>query len=219
MPVEGIGIMNGSRTMGDIVLGWEGGFMLAMRATLQDYYLHNIAWYNDPDVFILRSPLPYPQAQAWATIQGLTGVALMGTDRLDDLSEPRVELMRRIYPAVDIRPLDLFKVENDKRIWDLKINHLNRHYDVVGLFNYDQDKRDPMYIKWAELGLPEDKPVHAYDFWNQDYLGAWEVGMMVDVDPASCRVLSLLPDNSQIQLVSTNRHITQGWVDLKKIQF
>jgi hypothetical protein len=49
IPVEGMGIMNGSRTGGDIVRGWEGGFGLAARATLEHYYLHNIAWYCDPD--------------------------------------------------------------------------------------------------------------------------------------------------------------------------
>lgn len=219
MPVEGIGIMNGSRTEGDIVLGWEGGFMLALRATQRDYYLHNIAWYNDPDVFVLRSPMTYPQAQAWATLQGLSGVALMATDRLEDLSEPRVELLRRIYPAVDIRPLDLFKIEKNKSVWSLKINHLNRQYDVVGLFNYDQNQRETKYIRWEDFGLSTEQPIHVYDFWNQDYLGAWEVGMMVDLDPTSCRVLTLLPDAGDIQLISTNRHITQGWVDLQAINY
>jgi hypothetical protein len=219
MPVEGIGIMDGSRTAGDIVLGWQGGFMLALQATQRDYYLHNIAWYCDPDVFALRSPLTFPQAQAWATLQGLSGVALMATDRLEDLSAPRVELLRRIYPAVDIRPLDLFRVNRNKTIIDLKVNHLGHQYDVVGLFNYSQEKRQTRYIQWADLGLPADKPIHVYDFWNQDYLGAWEAGMVVNVDPTSCRVLTLLPDSGKIQLISTSRHITQGWVDLEKVAF
>jgi len=219
MPTEGIGIMNGSRTAGDIVLGWQGGFMLALRATQRDYYLHNIAWYNDPDVLVVRSPLTYPQAQAWATLQGLSGVALMSTDRLVDLSEPRVELMRRIYPAVNIRPLDLFQIEENKSTWDLKVNHMGRQYDVVGLFNYDMNERDSKYIRWADLALSSEQPIHVFDFWNQDYLGAWNAGILVDVDPTSCRVLTLLADNGEIQLISTNRHITQGWIDLQQINY
>ena len=218
MPVEGIGIMNGSRTAGDVVLGWDGGFMLALRATQRDYYLHNIAWYNDPDVFILRSPMTYPQAQAWATLQGLSGVALMGTDRLEDLSDDRVDLMRRIYPAVDIRPMDLFQVKDNKRIMDLKVNHLGRRYDVAGVFNYDQDRRDTVHVKWEDLGLDSGKSVHVFDFWNKDYLGCWEGGIVADVDPTSCRVLTLMPDSGNIELVSTSRHITQGWVDLVKLE-
>jgi hypothetical protein len=56
--------------------------------------------------------------------------------------------------------------------------------------------------------------VHVYDFWNKEYLGAFEKGISVDLGPTSTRVLSLVPATDQIQLVSTSRHITQGWVDL-----
>lgn len=212
-PLEGAGIMNGSRTGGDIVLGW-GGFQVALRPTMEFYFLHNIVWYSDPDVMLVRSPLTLEQARVWATLQGLTGQALMSSDRLMDLSEERVDLLRRVYPAVDIRPLDLFPSEGDKRIWDLKINHLGRNYDVVGVFNFDTDKAAQTRLQWNELFLPEDKTVHVFDFWNQEYLGAWPAGMAVPVAPTSCRVLTLLPDNGRIQLISTSRHITQGWVDL-----
>ena len=218
IPIEGIGIMDGSRTGGDIVLGW-GGFRTALSAVMAHYYQHNIAWYVDPDVMVLRSPLTMDQARVWATLQGLTGQALMATDRMMDLSEERVEMLRRIYPAVDIRPLDLFPSERNKRIWDLKVNHLSRCYDVVGVFNFDEDSTEQMYIKWVDLDLPSDKPIHVFDFWNKEYLGAWQAGMTLDVSPTSCRVLTLLPSNGDVQLISTNRHITQGWVDLKELNY
>jgi len=214
MPIEGVGIMNGSRTGGDVVLDWTGGFMLALRATMQNYYLHNIVWYTDPDTMLVRSPLTIDQARAWATLQGLTGQAIMGSDRMMDLSGERVELLRRVYPAVDIRPLDLFPAERNKQILDLKIKQLGRSYDVVGLFNYDEAKSEQINLKWKDLGLPENIPVHVYDFWNNEYLGAWEHGMTFNLSPTSCRVLTLLPSNDKVQLISTNRHITQGWVDL-----
>jgi len=218
IPVEGVNIMNGSRTGGDIVLGW-GGFRVALRAVMQYYYQHNIVWYADPDVMVLRSPLTMEQARVWATLQGLTGQALMATDRMMDLSEDRVEMLRRVYPAVDIRPLDLFPSERNKRIWDLKVNHLGRRYDVVGVFNFDETTMEQMFIKWADLGLPTDRPLHVFDFWNKEYLGAWEAGIALDVAPTSCRVLTVLPSTGQIQLISTNRHITQGWVDLMELNY
>ncbi len=213
IPLEGAGLMNGSRTGGDVVLGW-GGFQVALRPTLQFYYLHNIVWYCDPDVMLLRSPLTLEQARVWATLEGLTGQALMSSDRLPDLSAERVELMRRVYPATDIRPLDLFPSERNKRIWDLKIKHLSRNYDVVGVFNFGTEKSELVRLKWQELGLPPDKPIHVFDFWNKEYLGAWSSGFAVDVAPTSCRVLTLLPETGRIELISTSRHITQGWVDL-----
>ncbi|MGH7595601.1 MAG: NPCBM/NEW2 domain-containing protein [bacterium] len=218
VPLEGIGLMNGSRTSADVEQEWKG-FKVALRATMRYFFLHNIAWYCDPDVMIVRHPMPFEQAQAWATLQGLTGQALMSSDRLIDLSEDRLELMRRVYPAVDIRSMDLFSAQRNKRIWDLKINHLGRQYDVVGLFNYEKEKSVPIYVSWNDLDLPSDKPVHVFDFWNKEYLGAWEKGIAFDMPPTSCRVLTLLPDNDQVQLISTSRHITQGWVDLLEAKY
>jgi hypothetical protein len=213
VPLEGVGLMNGSRIGADVLPNWDG-FKFAMRATMQYYFLHNVAWYADPDVFIVRAPLPLEQARAWATLQGLTGQAALTSDRLVDLSPERVELMKRVYPAVDIRPLDLFSSDRNKRLWDLKVNHLGREYDVLGVFNFDEVKSASSYVAWKDLGLPEDRPVHVFDFWNKEYLGAWEKGMSVDLMPASTRVFALMPATDQVQLVSTSRHITQGWVDL-----
>lgn len=216
IPLEGAGFMNGSRTGGDVVLGW-GGFQVALRPTLRFYYLHNIVWYSDPDALLVRSPLTLDQARVWATLEGLTGQALMSSDRLPDLGDDRVELLRRVYPATDIRPLDLFPTDQYKRIWDLKVNHLGRQYDVVGVFNFEDEKADQVYLNWSELGLPAGKPVHVFDFWNQEYLGAWPEGMAVPTAPTSCRVLTLLPDSGNIQLISTSRHITQGPIELQKL--
>jgi hypothetical protein len=213
VPLEGIGLMNGSRIGADVLPNWDG-FKFALRATMEYYFLHNIAWYTDPDVLVVRAPLPLEQARAWATLQGLTGQSLLTSDRLSDLSAERVELLRRVYPAVDIVPLDLFKSERNKRIWDLKVNHLGRSYDVVGVFNFDDTKPTPTYVSWKDLGLPEDRPIHVYDFWNKEYLGSWETGITVDLSPASTRVLTLLPQEDHPQLISTSRHLTQGWVDL-----
>ena len=60
----------------------------------------------------------------------------------------------------------------------------------------------------------EDSPVHVFDFWNKEYLGAWEKGV-------SCRSFSgqharadASAEEDHPQLISTSRHLTQGWVDL-----
>jgi hypothetical protein len=216
-PLEGVGYMDGSRTGGDVVGGWSG-FLGALRATMRGYFTHNIVWYADPDVLLVRPPLTLEQARVWATLQGLTGQALLSSDRLIDLSEDRVEILRRVFPAVDIRPLDLFPSQRNKRIWDLKISHLGRHYDVVGVFNFREDRPEQIELDWKELDLPSDRPVHVFDFWNGEYIGAWEAGMAIKINPTSCRVFTLLPMSEWIQLVSTNRHITQGWVDLVRLE-
>jgi hypothetical protein len=158
--------------------------------------------------------LTLDQARAWAALQGLTGQALMSSDRLMDLSDERVELLKRVYPAANIRPLDLFPAGRNKRIWDLKVNHLGRQYDEVGVFDFSDVNSERTRLSWKDLGLPSQTAVHVFDFWNKEYLGAWAEGMMVETAPASCRLLTLLPANDRIQVISTSRHLTQGWLDL-----
>lgn len=214
---DGIGIDNGSRTGGDVVLGWNG-FMTSVEATMRNYFLHNVVWYCDPDVMILRYPLTRDQARAWATLQGLTGELLMSTGRLPDLSSRRVEIMKSVFPAQNIRPLDLFPSKASKHIWDLKINHLGKNYDVVGLFDFDRTKSKTLFLKWQDLGYSDTSIIRVFDFWNKEYLGAWRKGIAVTLSPTSCRVLTLLGSNGHIQLISTNRHITQGYPDLQSFK-
>lgn len=218
IPTQGMGIMDGSRTGGDVVLGWSG-FDVALMPTMRYYYQHNIVWYTDPDVMMLRQPLTLQQAQVWATLQGLTGQALMTSDRLTDLSDERVSLLKKVYPAVDIRPVDLFPSNRRKTVWDLKINHLDRQYDVIGLFNFEEGKMKQHVLKFSNIGIDHSGPCHIFDFWNNEYLGAWEESMAFEIPPTSCRVVTILPDNGEIQLISTNRHITQGWIDLEVIDY
>jgi hypothetical protein len=213
-PLAGMGWYNGSRTGGDIVLGWDG-FLGAMAAIQRWNFLHNIAWYSDPDVLLVRPPMSDGTVRAWATALGLTGQALMSSDRLTDLPEERVELLRRVYPAVDIRPLDLYRPANARKpIIDLKVNHLGRTYDVVGIFNYDTDRSANRHLAWRALGLDSTAAYHVFDFWNGTYYGAWHDGVFIDVPPADVRVLTLVRATDRPVLVSTSRHITQGWVDL-----
>ncbi len=218
IPLPGVGIMHGSRTALDVVQGWDG-FLTAADAVQQWNFLHNVAWYCDPDVFYVRPPLSDGMARAWATLQGLTGQGLLTSDRLPDLPPSRVEMLKRVYPAVDIRPLDLFRPERARKpIWLLKVAHLGRAYDVVGVFNYDTETAETHHLSWKELGLEPDQPYHVYDFWQQTYLGAWEQGVFLDVPPADVRVVTLVPANDRPAVVSTSRHITQGWVDLFRLE-
>ncbi len=213
-----MGFVHGARSAGDVVQGWDG-FLTAATAVQQWNFLHNIAWYADPDVLEVRPPLTEGMARAWATMFALTGQALMASDRMTDLPEARIEILRRVYPAVDIRPLDLFRPADPlKPIVDLKVNHLGLQYDVVGLFNYDPARTTTRLLSWKTIGLDATKPYHVYDFWSGSYLGAWEHGVFVDVPPADVRVITLTPASDRPTVISTSRHITQGWLDLLELR-
>lgn len=216
--VQGVSLFHGSRTGGDVFQGRDG-MLVAVDAVHRFNFLHNVAWYSDPDVLLVRPPLGDGLARSWASLFALTGQALMTSDRMTDLPESRVEILRRVYPAVDIRPLDLYRPDDTlKKVVDLKVSHLGRSYDVVGLFNYDTADVLTRHLTWKELGLRPDAQYHVYDYWDGTYLGAWENGIFADVPPADARVLTLVEAGARPVLVSTSRHVTQGWVDLLELR-
>lgn len=230
VPLPAIGIVDGCRTGGDITPGWDG-FLTASDAVQKWAFLHNIAWYCDPDVVMVRPPLSDGAARCWATIMGLSGQALLCSDRLPDLPDSRVELLRRIYPATDIRPLDLFKPGQRKPLWLLKIAQPTRgragvqyirpperSYDVLGVFNLDPQSASSRLVQWSDLGHVPDETLHVYDFWSRTYLGAWRSGVFIDTPPADVRVLTFVPAGPTPALLSTSRHITQGWLDVADLE-
>jgi hypothetical protein len=168
-PLEGVGFMDGCRTGGDVVLGW-GGFQTALRATMRWYFTHNIVWYADPDTMLLRTPLTIDQARVWPS-SSLTGQALMSSDRLMDLRGTYRAHAAGLSGGRHTAPGPISSARN-KRVWDLKIRHLaaGTTWSECSI-SRNRAGTDPADWKdWA--GRPG--PVHVFDFWNREYLGAWE---------------------------------------------
>ncbi|MEL6796675.1 MAG: hypothetical protein AAFO89_07605 [Planctomycetota bacterium] len=216
-----IGITDGGRTAGDVRVTHEG-YLYAKHAILKWAFLHNIAWFSDPDVVLARPPLSDAVARSWITALGITGQALLLSDNLPMLPESRVDMLRRALPATDVRALDLYRHTNlSKPIWTLYAHRpdaAQTPYTVVAVFNESEERTDSRLVRWEDLGLSGSAPHHAYDFWRDEYLGAWDHGMFLEVPPGDVRLIALAPmDEQKPVLLSTSRHVTQGWVDLETI--
>ena len=60
---------------------------------------------------------------------------------------------------------------------------------------------------------------HIYDFWHGEYLGMYKEGIHLDLKPCETRLLSVRKAVSTPQVVSTSRHITQGALEIEKLEF
>jgi len=193
----------------------------ALRATFSNYWMHTIAWYCDPDVLIVRPPLTLEQARSWASLLGLSGQVLLNSDPVHELPEERVELLRRIFPAQDIRPMDLWSHPPHgpyPQIWDLKVATNWGQWDVVGLFRWFEENAAEVKITTELLGLPTGRYV-LYDVWEKSYLGELGNGRTFQIDPGACRVLCIRALTHVPLLLGTNRHITQGYPDLLNLKW
>jgi hypothetical protein len=123
-----------------------------------------------------------------------------------------MRLIQQSLPVCDVRPLDLFPIFEMRPVWDLKISRPFGQWDVVALFNWQDEDRD-ISVSLAELGLAEGEYV-GWEFWTATDLGTVLDELSVPVPAHSVRLVSLHGKTDHPQFLSTDRHVTQGGVSL-----
>ena len=214
------GQCEGIRIGGDVAISWTG-VATSAECTLRWLWLNTLAFYTDPDVVCVREPLTYEQARAWAVLVGITGQLLMASDKMYELSEDRVDLLRRIMPVADIHPMELYPI--DKKDWpgvfDLKIDLPGvGQWDVVACFNWSTTEARKVELTPHRLGL-EDGEYLWQDVWARAFRRFKDGKLTLDLPPCSCRVLSVWPRTDHPRFIGTNRHLTQGAVDVEAVEW
>jgi hypothetical protein len=66
------------------------------------------------------------------------------------------------------------------------------------------------------LGLNKNKSYHVYDFWNDNYCGIIKGTERMEqmLRPGETRMLSVREQFDHPRIISTNRHIMQGYLDI-----
>jgi len=216
---DSCGYCEGVRTGGDVGPSWQG-MQPAIRATMSQLYKNNLCFWTDPDVVCVRprgsngSSLSFDQSRMWASLLGITGQLLMASDKMHELPDEYVELYRRVFPVADIRPMDLYPLGGNPRVFDLRVAEPGvGQWDVVGLFNWNANGSAEVELSPRELGLPLARYLF-YDVWEKQLLGVSNAALRVSLPPTSCRVIAVRRFENHPQIVGTSRHITQGADDL-----
>ncbi|MGI6400621.1 MAG: alpha-galactosidase [Thermoguttaceae bacterium] len=205
-----------ARTGADIVhpnqpVKWENVLQQAGR-TLNQIFVNNIVFFSDPDTLLVRD-LPLEEARVTTTIVALPGQQTFFGDFLTKLEPERMKLLQQTLPVCDVRPGALYPYFSNLPIWDLKVARDFEDWDVVALFNWDDDEKE-VACTTVELGLDEDKRV-AYEFWTNSYLGEIEDELRTTVPAHGVRLVALHKAQDVPQFLSSDRHVTQGAIDLK----
>ena len=71
------------------------------------------------------------------------------------------------------------------------------------------------------LGLDPAAEYHVYDFWNDTYVGTIKGSgvLMQTLRPGEARMLSVRKVQRHPQVLSTNRHIMQGYYELSEVKW
>jgi hypothetical protein len=142
------------------------------------------------------------------------------------LSPEIIHDLSRLFPThsepFTPRPLDAFTGVEIPRIYDLR---LTMDWHQVTLFNPSPAEAYPIDFALAgratdgAVGLESAAEYHVWDFWNDRSIGVVHGGdrLQQTLRPSEARMLSIRRRLAHPQVVSTDRHLLQGWVELSDI--
>jgi len=116
------------------------------------------------------------------------------------------------------RPVDAF-VSPSPKVYDFEIDNT---WHQVTFYNPDEEKGRLIGINMSgqpvdgALGLDKNKSYHVYDFWNDNYCGIIKGTERLEqlLRPGEARMLSVREQFDHPRIISTNRHIMQGYLDI-----
>jgi hypothetical protein len=217
---EALGLVDSMRIELDIGTHWAQyvkNITSSAPAMAHRYYLHKRLWINDDDHLGIKQ-LTIAQARTAASIIAMSGGTTISGDDLPKLDAERVEILKKVLPAYGeaARPIDLF--ENPyPEIFSLPVKNDREAWRLLGYFNYDETATKERAVELAQLELDPRKTYLAYEFWTQKFLGEFRGKLDLHFEPAAVNLVGLREKTGAPQVLGTDRHITQGAVELEKV--
>jgi len=154
---------------------------------------------------------------------------LLLTKSFRDLSPEIIRDLERTFPYPteprSARPIDAFSHKGFPRVYDFAVTS---DWHQVTLFNNTlPTKVETIAIPLAgepvdgALGLDPAAEYHVYDFWNDSYVGTVKgAGTLTqNLRPGEARMLSIRKVQKNPQVLSTNRHLMQGYCELSDVKW
>jgi hypothetical protein len=200
-------------------------------------------WINDYDQVHQRAPLTMGQARIWSVLVGFSGGLILSGDRFWDRAEmegtytgtfeARLNLLKVIAPSYGVaaRPIDLFHHVSTyatasnagfPQVYVVPVDKPWGRSFILNVMNWNGAASLNKQLNLPRcFGSAPGQSFHVYDFFAGRYLGTATDTINVTVPAQDCIVYALVPAATvpQPQVVSTNRHITQGGVDLTALSW
>ncbi len=141
-------------------------------------------------------------------------------DKVKALPDDKLDLYRKTMPAMPIKAMDLYPFRTEPvccaepseypRALDLKVNSETGIYDVVALFNWEDEKMEKKLDLQQDLGL-ESGTYLVFDFWDHRLLGTFSETIREEVPAHGTKTLIIRKVAEDPQLVATSRHLTAAY--------
>ena len=176
-----------------------------------------------------KEPLSPVERRAMLTMLFVvSGRIELGTS-FRDMTPEMVHDLTRIFPQYaeprSARPVDAFVAGRTcPQVYVLEVTH---DWYQVALYNTAKQPglvTAPLSgdaVTTGAIGVDEGSNYYVYDFWGNALVGqvAGSEQLALQMDAGEARMLSLRKVLDRPQVISTNRHIFQGYLDLEHVQW
>ena len=92
------------------------------------------------------------------------------------------------------------------------------HWNVLHRLNWSADEAGPQRVRFQDIGLDPEKEYLVHEFWTDRMLGVFQGSFEApEIGPKGLHSFAIREKSDRPQLVSTNRHLSQGAADLETL--
>jgi hypothetical protein len=180
------------------------------------FHFNKRLWYNDPDPVYLRAAVPVTQTRAMCSWAGITGQFTVHSDWLPDVPAAQLDIFKRVIPThqvKNVRPVDIFD-RAMANVWVLSDTTKTPRRDVLFAINWDAAAAMTQSYTFDKLGLVPGATYVGFDFWANKFLPPFTGSRSFLIPGADCQVIAVRQVADYPMVISTNRHVTQGVIDI-----
>ncbi len=217
-----VGLVDGVRLGGD-------GFQ--WRTMLGNSSMNGVAWRGDPDHCDIlperkgkRKTMKTFGAKAVPTdtivrpaVVAMAGSMLLLSDKAKVYEDDaNLEGVKRSAPVLFTVPGQLYDGGGNGTWWLQEIDRPFDHWSVLARFNWNGKGAPDQKVKFADLGLYDDRDYLVFEFWTQKYLGKHQGSFTAPAmdENNGMQVFAIREAREHPWVLSTTRHISQGGVSL-----
>lgn len=219
-----LGIVDSQRTEGDTADLREN---MVTKTGLR-WYKNRVVTNYDLDSKDLMRANSIDELNTLVTMSYVISGRLLLANDFRAMSDDALYALTRTYPqhteAKSHRPVDAFVNPDYPQVYDFEITP---DWHQVTFYNGDFNKGDRVGADLSGdtalggLGLDPDAEYYVYDFWNNTYVGKFKGTDRLEqtLRKGETRVLSVKKAEPNPQLISTDRHIFQGYLDTENVKW
>lgn len=175
------------------------------------------------------SPMNRDGLRQLLTMVYIVAPRLVLATSFSSMTNEQIYDLERIYPMHEIpksaRPLDAFDSEDGiPHVYDFEVN---KDWHQLAFYNSDTLNTKTISVEISKptsfggMGLLKDQEYYIYDFWNDHFIGKikGDNKIVQKLRRGEVRMMSIHKVEPIPQFISTNRHVMQGFLDMKKCEW